>query len=395
VTRTARWLVGLAVGLVALFVGAILVLTLIVDPNSYRDEIEGAVRQATARDFRLQGNIDIAWFPWLALEAGPAELGNPDGFPTGPPLLKWNRANVGIRALPLLRRELIVDRVRLQGLEAHLRVAADGRKNWERLLDDQGEARGAATGAPSIPRNAGIEIRDGALEYSDARTGRRVGISDWTLDVGAFDPGEPVALRTEFRYRDVPIVLREDDLTVDLDPLRVDAPAWTLQIGEARLDGALRSTDRLETIEGSVRGSVPSLRALLVAFGLSAPRTRDAAAIGALRLTGSWRYDDGALSVKPLELSLDETALRGTLSRSAPDDANTDGLWLFELSGDRIDLDRYREPEEAAESKPFELPVEQLKAANVRGTITFANARLAGMDAKDVKLSVSTDEPAK
>jgi hypothetical protein len=68
-------------------------------------------------------------------------------------------------------------------------------------------------------------------------------------------------------------------------------------------------------------------------------------------------------------------------------------MWTFELRGDRIDLDRYLEPDDA-EGKPFELPTAALKAANVRGTLRFDTARLAGVDAKDVILRVVTEEPA-
>ncbi|MGQ0834756.1 MAG: AsmA family protein [Gammaproteobacteria bacterium] len=389
-TRTVRWTIALATGFVGLLIAAVFILTAVVDPNSYRDEIESAVRQATARDFRLQGDIDIAWFPWLALETGPAELGNPDGFSPGPPLLKWRSASVGVRALPLLRRSLVVDRVRFDGLWAHLRVDADGRANWEGFATPRPEEGG---GAGPIPRNAGLEIRDGSLEYSDARSGARVGIAEWHLDVGAFSSGEPVPVQTRFSFRGLPVELREDALTVSLDPLRISAPAWSLRLGDASIEGALASEDGLQRIGGSVRGAAPSLRALLASLGANAPQTRDAEAIGALRLAGSWRYDRGMLTVKPLELKLDDTTLSGTLSRAPAARADAEALWMFELRGDRVDLDRYRKPDEAG-GKPFELPVEQLQAANVRGTLTFEHARLAGIDANDVNLRVVTDEPA-
>jgi hypothetical protein len=212
------------------------------------------------------------------------------------------------------------------------------------------------------------------------------------LDIGAYNSGEPVAVRTEFRFRGVPVAFREDALTFDLDTMRIAAPAWAVRVDDARLEGALKSHEGLERLEGSVRGQVPSVRKLLAAFGSTAPQTRDPGAIGALRLSGAWRYDRGALEVRPMEMTLDDTSLRGTLARSAAP-PGAEAMWTFELTGDRIDLDRYREPD--APSKGFTLPVAQLKAANVRGTLTFDNARVAGAEAKDVKVTVVTDEPAK
>ncbi|HKZ73015.1 MAG TPA: AsmA family protein [Steroidobacteraceae bacterium] len=383
-----------AAALVALLLAAVVVLTLVVDPNVYRDEIEAAVAKASGRQFDLTGDIEIAWLPWLALETGAAQLGNPHGI-DAPPLLAWDGARIGVRAWPLVRGRLVVDRVRFDGLRVHLRAAADGRTNWQSF----GAQRGAGgSRAMLIPENAGLQIRDGALEYVDERTGRKVAIRDWDLDVGAYHSGEPVPVRTAFRYREIPVAMSIPGLTLDLERLRIAAPAWTLAVGEARFDGAFEAHEQLARMQGELRGQVPSVRALLTGLGGDAPRTRDAGAYGALRVAGSWRYQDGGVQVQPLEIKLDDTTLSGSVSRSAdasPAGAGSTGarMWSFELRGDRIDLDRYREPDDA-KGKPFELPTAALKAAKVRGTLAFDSARVAGVDAKDLTLRVITGKPA-
>jgi AsmA protein len=382
--RVPRLILLSLAGAIFLLVAAVLVVTLVVDPNRYRAPIENAVRDASGRDFELEGDIDVAWVPWLALETGKAQLGNPAGF-DGPPLLAWDSARIGVRLWPLIQGNLEVDRVRFDGLRVHLKVSKDGRANWQGFGTQRsdGDAR-----APFIPRNAGLEVRNAALDYVDERSGTRTGITDWSLDIGAYNAGKPVAVETAFRYRGLPVEFQEDALLLDLDKQRIAAPDWSLRIGEATASGSLRSGERLENLAGDLRMQTASLRALLDGLGAEVPRTRDAGAIGAASLTATWQVDAGAVRVQPLSIRLDDTALTGQLAR-----AGEVPMWTFELRGDRIDLDRYLEPDDA-EGKPFELPTAALKAANVRGTLRFDTARLAGVDAKDVILRVVTEEPA-
>ena len=380
--RAARLALLSLAGAVFLLVAAVLVVTLVVDPNRYRAPIENAVRDATGRDFRLEGEIEIAWAPWLALETGKAHLDNPAGF-DAPPLLAWESARVGVRFWPLLTsQELVVDRVRFDGLRVHLHVGKEGRANWQGFgTRGEGDAR-----APVIPRNAGLELRNAALEYVDEQSGTRTGITDWSLDIGAYRSGRPVRVETAFRYRGLPVEFEEEALLLDLDKRQIAAPRWSLRIGESTASGSLRSGERLASFAGDVRLQTPSLRALLDGLGAEVPRTRDARAIGAANLTATWQVAGDTVRMQPVAIRLDDTSLTGRLAR-----AGVNPMWTFEMRGDRIDLDRYLEPDDVG-GKPFELPTAALKAANVRGTLRFDTARLAGVDAKDVVLRVVTDD---
>jgi AsmA protein len=74
-------LIGLIVGvLVVIVAAALLSLRLFVNPNNFKDRIAAAVKQSTGRELKLDGDIKLSVFPWIALELGPATLGNPPGF---------------------------------------------------------------------------------------------------------------------------------------------------------------------------------------------------------------------------------------------------------------------------------------------------------------------------
>ncbi|HLJ21346.1 MAG TPA: AsmA family protein, partial [Stellaceae bacterium] len=76
---------GIAVGaVIALTVALLIGVVLFVNPNDYKGRVIQAVRSSTGRQLELPGDIKLSIFPWIALELGPARLGNPPGFGTEP-----------------------------------------------------------------------------------------------------------------------------------------------------------------------------------------------------------------------------------------------------------------------------------------------------------------------
>lgn len=431
--KIAKWVAGIGGGLIVLLVSAVVILTLFIDPNRFRNRIEAAVQEATGRPFQLQGDLDIAWFPWLAVRTGQAELGNLPGV-AGPPLARWQSARVGVRLLPLIHGELDIDRIRFEGLSAALRRSADGRANWDDLLASRGNERKTR----AAPRIAGLEIRNGALDYVDEQAGTHVRISQWNLEVGAWGSREPVPVDVKLRLEKlpadgapalsvdvalrsqvelsgpadrvtlhewetegvarggslpengVPFAARLPAVTVIFEPLSITIPEWSLKLAEAQLAGALTASKPSGALRasGPLSVMIPSTRKFLVALGIDAPLPKDPAAMGPLSLKTSWAFANGSMALKPIALKLDETAFSGELLRSnAPEP-----LWTFDLHGDHIDLGRYLTTEDKNE-EPFELPTKALKALRVQGTLRFDQARFAAGDMKNARLKLlTTDE---
>src|SRR5271167_1139957 len=87
--------------IVVLLAAALLAVWLLVNPNSYKGAIAAKVKESTGRDLQLPGDIKLSIFPWVALEVGPARLGNPPGFGEDP-LVAITHATFRVRVLPLL-----------------------------------------------------------------------------------------------------------------------------------------------------------------------------------------------------------------------------------------------------------------------------------------------------
>ena len=112
--RIVAWIAGL---LVVLVVVASIVLPMIVDPNDYKDDIADLVKSKTGRTLAIEGDIGLSVFPWLAVEIGPTSLSNADGF-SAQPFASVNDVQVRIKLLPLLRKQVEMDTVVLDGLQS-------------------------------------------------------------------------------------------------------------------------------------------------------------------------------------------------------------------------------------------------------------------------------------
>jgi AsmA protein len=224
--RTYKVLGGLVVTLLALLGGALLAVKLLVDPNDYKPRIIAAVQKATGRELVLQGDITLSLFPWLALELGPASLGNPPGFeaqpygapaavPSGIPFVSFTHASVRAKLLPLLAKRLEIGRVEVAGLDLRLLRNAQGRGNWAGFGNLKTSASAAAgsgetagtggtAGTHATAGTAGTEekllgIED--LKITHARISyENITLSNLSLETGSFVDNAvvPVTLHVEF-----------------------------------------------------------------------------------------------------------------------------------------------------------------------------------------------------
>lgn len=197
--RPLRIAAYIAAGLIAIIAVALLLVVLFVDPNDYRDDIERLVEQKTGRELALSGDLKLSVFPWIALESGPASLGDAPGF--GPePFVSIKEARIGVRLLPLLRGKVEVGNVRLVGARILLITDERGRDNWADLgaRDAQETAPAQDSGPAEIPTIAGLEIRDAAVTMVNQRERSRRVVRDFHLKTGRLESGEPFELATDF-----------------------------------------------------------------------------------------------------------------------------------------------------------------------------------------------------
>lgn len=194
-------------GLILLAVVALAALPLVLNPNDFKPQITEKIEQATGRSFAMDGDIGLTYFPWLGLELNRVKLGNAPGFAEHP-FVEVQQARVRVELMPLLKRELKVDTLILQGLKVHLTKNKAGKGNWEwtgKSGDDaraenksptstktQSDAEPAALAAFMI---GGLDLKDAELIFEDQGSGSRVQLDNLNLHTGAFVPGQPIELK--------------------------------------------------------------------------------------------------------------------------------------------------------------------------------------------------------
>ena len=396
IKRVIKWIsLGLA-GLVVLVLLGLAVLVWMVDPNSFKPRIESVVREQTGREFSLDGDIDLDFFPWLALRTGVGRFGNPPGFASGP-MATWRSAQLGVRMFPLLRGQLVVDRVRLEGADVELLRKADGTANWQGI--GAGEpARPEAKGESKARHLVidGIDLRDSRFTFVDEGVPRRVVITALNLSTDEIAPDEPFTdidisgnLHVDgFASEGVPFRLATPKVVLTQDYSKLDIEKFELEFGGFAADGAIRGTfGEPLALAGSVDSNMFDLRALLGAVGIEAPKTTDPKALGKVQLVASWQLDGSGMRIDPVSLTLDDTHLKGDFHRAAGDDP----VGNFTLRGDVLNISRYIPPEDPA-SEPFVLPTAALKALKFRGLLELEQATLDDIVMKGVSLRLLLDE---
>ena len=390
--RALKWvLLGLG-SIVALAVVGVLVIVWFVDPNRFKPRIEAAVKDATGRDFSLEGDIKLGFVPWLALRAGAGHLGNAADF--GPePMLTWQSAQLGAKLFPLLRGELIVDRVRLSGGDMRLARHADGRANWEGLLREDPKA---ASPRERLVGVAGVEIADSRISFGDESAPRRVAVTAFNLTTDEIAPGEPLT-DTEisgvlhmdgFIAAGVPFRIAIPRATLARDYSKIEVKEYEIAFGDLTAAGGVGGTlGAKPRLAGAIKTNEFDPRALLAAVGIEAPKTTDAKALGKFGIEGAWVFEGGAIGIEPFALTLDDTHFTGKFQRSAGDDA----IGEFALRADRLDIARYIPPTDPA-AKPFVLPTAALKALKFRGQLELGEATLDDIVMKGVTVRLLLDD---
>lgn len=187
ILKISLWLL-LALMVLALAAAAIFALTF--DPNKYKGEVERIVKERTGRTLQLKGPLEMAFYPSLGAKVAGVTLSERQADRE---FLSLDSAHASVALMPLLRGEVIVDRVRLAGLKAQIVKGKDGRFNFQDLMEPEGGKPAAKpeakkpqgqAGAPVKFDIAGLNIERAAVAYRDLGTGQEISLSDLKLDTG-------------------------------------------------------------------------------------------------------------------------------------------------------------------------------------------------------------------
>ena len=238
-------IVGLTVVLVLLG-GLIAVAVNVFDPNQFKGQIVRWVQERTQRELALEGEVKVSWFPKLALETGRASLSQRRSTRE---FASVESARVTIAWLPLLRRQVLIDRAEVVGLQAHIARFKDGTTNVDDLWRD------AATISPASIDLDGVHLTRSTLHWHDEIDWQRGSLNDLQIDLGRLADGQAGPLAASARV-DAPNAGIDAQLALK-GRLLFDSKAGRLELAalSAQLDGKALGIDNLALVlKGELTG---------------------------------------------------------------------------------------------------------------------------------------------
>jgi uncharacterized protein involved in outer membrane biogenesis len=257
-------LIALAIVVVLPIAGAA-VFALTFDANRLKPRIAAAIEQATGRTVTIDGPVRLGLSLQPTLEVDAVTLGNAPGFAPAA-MASLDRLDLRLALLPLLDRHIEIEQLDLVHPVITLQMDAQGHDNWH-FERASAPPQPATPAQPSTARRTTFRVRtmsiaDGAMAFSDARTGASLGVTAVQLTATQGDPGGPIHIQVTAADNAVPLAVSGD----------VGRP------GEAfmPIDLTLKAADASLTVRGTAphfaaTGSIPDISALSPLAGRALP----------------------------------------------------------------------------------------------------------------------------
>ncbi len=251
-----------------------------------RDQIVQRVKKETGRDLVIKGATSFTFYPSLGVSMSDVSLSAPPGM-TAPPLITIESLTASVALMPLLKREVEVQDVRLEEPVLSLQVDANGRKSWDfaAAFPQQAQIRLAQANpdpsvvinlpAPTIPDGSSatlqkltlgdVRVTRGTVLYSDLRTNAVESASGIELTIAAPSLDGTAMVDGSFRWRDDALTLTSE-ITSPNELLRSSSARLIAHVKgrpiDLRYEGSVRFSEALD-LDGNLALSSPSLHRLL------------------------------------------------------------------------------------------------------------------------------------
>jgi AsmA protein len=210
--KTVKVLFAVLAAITALLVIAAVLIASLFDPNDYKGVVTDAFAARIGRTLTIERDLELSFFPWLAVETGGITIGSAADFGGATmPFATAERAAARVKLLPLLGRRVEIGTVELDGLQLALARDAELRGNWDDLIAAANAAPAAASNAPREPGAAGVDsfaleglrIRSGSVSWHENTNELRYTVSNLNFSTGSIGGSNaPVDVDASFDFRD-------------------------------------------------------------------------------------------------------------------------------------------------------------------------------------------------
>lgn len=369
------------------------------NPNDHKPQLIQLVRDKTGRTLAIPGEIRLTFFPRIGAELGQISLSEPRSTQV---FAAAQQLRVSVALLPLLKKEVRVDRVLIDGLDVKLARDARGRFNFDDLLQSAPEAAPAdkpaqPAGSTALPRLDidGITLSRARVDYRDAASGQQLQIAPLEFNTGPIRDGQRAQLAL--------------DATVS-----GQQPALALKLGlrTAYTPALAQQQIKLDTAEFTLNGAAAGLKDLQLKLGL-AQAEASASKVDAQGLTLELSAPNpagGSLSLKAqgqasvdlaretVQLALDGTLDSTTLALKAGVQKFAQPAIRFDLALGDLDADRYLPKSQpaaapaagaAAPAGPEpQIDLSALKGLDLNGALKVATLKIMNLQTTGLRVQL-------
>ncbi|WP_041415949.1 AsmA family protein [Shewanella halifaxensis] len=192
------------ISILGLVLALVLYVTLIFDPNDFKPQIIDLVKKETGRELAIGSDLSWTFFPSLGIKLGQITLSNPDGF-QNPSMLAVNQVVAEVALMPLLKKEVEISQLNLDGLTLMFETQKNGRTSFDGLTgkagkkDNTDKSAAKATTGTSLARLdiGGIAITNTKIINIDHANQTEQVFALKELTLGRFQLGEFAPLKYE------------------------------------------------------------------------------------------------------------------------------------------------------------------------------------------------------
>lgn len=433
---------AISAAVLALLVAAVLAyIAATFDAARIKQEAAQLVLAKTGRTLSIDGDLALSFWPSLGVKVDKVSLSEHNSKTS---FVAFDSAHVSLRLLPLLSKQVVAERIELDGLKLTLTRDRDGRLNIDDLLasdgnkDDKGGKADASAGqkvesGPPQFDIAAVHVGNATIEWRDQRAGRTVVLSP--LD---FDAGHAVSGKDGLSIEDVKFAthgkLDADDLDIKIEISALKKHGESISVPKlalsAKLSGKGRNANGSITLD-SIDGTLAALRIAGLALDIDAKSgdssfkgsmksplvlDLDAGTVTLAAMTGALSLDAPTLPVHPLQLPISgqiksefrKPTVSGKLATKFDDSqvaaqfniAGFSPLALgIELDVDKLNVDRYLPPaptgsvkagtDNHGSSKTDDAPLDfsALRKLNCSGNIRIGDLQVKNIKTRNLRVS--------
>jgi AsmA protein len=420
------------VGIIVLLVIAIAGFVYTFDANKYKEEIAELVESVTDRPIDIAGDMDVSLYPWIGIKINDVTIENAAGF-NNRKFATIGQFDVRIKLMPLLQKQLDIDKLVLHRLVLDLEMNAAGENNWSDIAgaseNDNVKSEFGLTGLTI----GGIDLADSRVTWVDVNTGKQLILSNLSLSTQAMTKGQPLPLelkalvksnqpewqaavnaKTRLEFNQDSAVFDAKDLKLTVKALlpntemekvtlamiadsKIDLQARSAKLTKARIGflglvmGGTFDVENIfsvPVIQGPVKVKTFEAAKLAKRFNFDIPQMANAQSLKNISLTALFKTDFDTVYMDNISANVDQSKLKGFLHITGL----SQPVVRYELEADRINLDDYRIVSNGPDKGEIPLPLEFIRTADVEGVLDVETVTAGDTKLHEVHIASNIDD---